>query len=258
MTGWVCRVAVVATVVTLGCAREPAFEGVGDRRPTGGSAISPEGLLAAYDMETTLPDGRLRDFGPNALHGVISGTGSVEGRWGVARQFGVPADRIKLPDDPRFDQPGPLTIAVWVRVDQGGHHQHLAACDDAWALWITPDDQYRLGDTRGTGFNTAPGALRVGEWQSVVAVWAGTRGDSLTDANALLYVNGRRSDGPRGSGWHSGSLYAEDACYLGFESHQGNAVHQQLPFHGALDEVLVFSRAWTEAEVTAYSAGARH
>lgn len=245
-----------ATMIVIGCSTDPSYRGIAQGLPTGSTGISSEGLLVAYDMETTTADGHLRDFGPHGLHGDIATARSVEGRWGGARAFGRVSDRVTLPNSGLFDQPGPLTVAVWVRVNETGHHQHLLACDDSWALWITPADEYRLGDTRGTGFNSAVGALRPHTWQSVVAVWSGTRDDSLTTANAVVYVDGKRSPGAAGPVWRSGPLYPDDACYLGFESHQGNAAHQELPFYGDLDEVLVFSRAWTEAEVAAHAARA--
>lgn len=241
-------------MICFSCANSPSYVGISNDHPTGSALISADGLLAAYDMETVSDDGRLRDFGPSGLDGVLGTSTPVAGRWGTAQAFDTPADRIKLPDRAVFDQPGPVTVAVWVRVADTGHHQHLVACDDSWALWITPTDQYRLGDTRGTGFNSAPGSVRRGEWQSVVAVWAGTRGDSLTDRNAVIYVDGERSSGSRGAIWSSGPLYPDDACYLGFESHQGNPAHQQLPFHGDLDDVLIFGRAWSEGEVAAHAA----
>ena len=50
--------------------------------------------------------------------------------------------------------------------------------------------------------------------------------------------------------WGSAELYPEDACYIGFESHQGNEAHQAMPFKGVLDEALVFGRALTLADVT--------
>jgi hypothetical protein len=53
--------------------------------------------------------------------------------------------------------------------------------------------------------------------------------------------------------WSPGVLHGKDACYIGFESHQGEPTHQKLQFEGEIDELLIFSRAltWSEVEVHA-------
>ncbi len=141
-------------------------------------------------------------------------------------------------------------------------HQHLFACDDKWALWITPDDRYRLGDTRGGGWSSEPGRVRRGEWAAVVAVLRGTRGDPLTPQAVSLYVDGdgsaasmhqRTGEAVEFGTWNPGELYPRDACYIGFESHQGMESHRTMAFIGAIDEAMVFARAWSEAEVVAFS-----
>jgi len=238
------------------------FQGISERSPTGSPDVSAEGLVAAYDMETTTADGRLRDFGPHGLHGSFSVPAATDGVFGRARSFERVEARVDLPEDPAFDRAGPLTVAAWVRVDGTGLHQHIAACDDRWALWVTPDDEYRLGDTRGGGWSSPPGAVREGVWTPVVAVLDGTAGDPISAEAFALWVAGERvegrahlrSDGAREAGaWSPRELYPDDACYLGFESHQGNEAHQEMPFAGAIDEILVFSRALAGDEVRAFS-----
>ena len=161
-----------------------------------------------------------------------------------------------------FDLDGPLTIAAWVRVDEGGLHQHIFACDDKWALWITPDDRYRLGDTRGGGWSTVPGSAQTGDWTAVVAVLRGSRGDPLTPEMVSLWVDGEPADADIHlrtaqaedlGAWNPGELYPDDACYIGFESHQDMESHRTLPFVGAIDELLLFARAWDDEEVRAFS-----
>jgi hypothetical protein len=53
--------------------------------------------------------------------------------------------------------------------------------------------------------------------------------------------------------WSPTVLHPDDACSIGFESHQGNARHQELQFEGVIDEILVFSRALTEREIQAHA-----
>ena len=240
-----------------------AFTGPSLSLPTGSPRIDPAGLVLSYDMASGSDSGVLWDFGPGAHHGQMLRNQVVASPHGQARVFTGVQDRVDLPEVPPLAIDGPLTIAVWVRVDSLGLHQHVAACDDKWALWITPDDQFRLGDTRGGGWSTDPARVRPGEWTPVVAVLRGTRGDTLEPEVVSLWVDGEeasayahlRTDAARASGrWGPGELYPDDACYLGFESHQGNAAHQEMPFVGAIDDVLVFDRAWSDAEVQVFSA----
>lgn len=251
-----------AEVPQSGARGEPAYGGVREEAPTGAAAISAAGLVAAFDMESTTAGGRLRDFSGNGHHGAFTTLAAVDGAFGQARLFADVVDRVHLDADADFDLDGPHTIAVWVRVDELGLHQHIFACDDKWALWITPDDQFRLGDTRGGGWSMTEGSAERGVWTSVVSVLRGTRGDPLSPETVALYVNGEladasihlRTDEARDLGsWNPGELYPSDACYIGFESHQGMESHKTMPFVGAIDEVLLFARGWSEAEVRAFA-----
>ena len=204
----------------------------------------------------------LRDHSGNGHDGSYVEWDAEPGLFGAAARFHRTARKIHLDEDPAFDLSGPITVAAWLRLDEGGHHQHIVACDDKWALWITPDDRYRLGDTRGGGFSTPPGSAVTGEWTSVVAVLDGTAGTTLTPETARIFVDGtsqaaerhmRSEEAQQRTAWSPGELYPSDACYIGFESHQGNEAHQTMPFFGAIDEMMIFGRAWTADEVTAFS-----
>ncbi|MCA9739131.1 MAG: hypothetical protein KC645_16005 [Gemmatimonadetes bacterium] len=244
--------------------QEPGtFAGIREGLPTGSAAIASTGLVLAWDMETRTADGRLRDFSGRGHHGELGVTTPVAGLLGGALAFARVAERVHVAEHADLDLEGPLTIAAWMRVDSLGLHQHVLACDDVWAFWITPDDRYRLGDTRGGGVSTAPGTVRRGRWSSVVVVLDGTAGDAIDTDLVRIWVDGRPAPADthlrsaaaaEGGRWNPGDLHRTDACYAGFESHQGNEAHQSMPFVGALDEVLVFERAWTEQEIVAFSA----
>ena len=59
-----------------------------------------------------------------------------------------------------------------MRVNQLDLHQHLIACDDKFALWITPTNRVRFSDTLGRGMDTAA-PIEGGRWVSLVAVFFG-------------------------------------------------------------------------------------
>jgi hypothetical protein len=97
-------------------------------------------------------------------------------------------------------------------------------------------------------------------WYSVVAVFEGERGDLLNESNIRVFVDGRLAPAdivgrppelPRV--WKPGQLHENDACYIGFESHQGAWSHRRMHFDGMIDEVLVFNRALSREEIRAHA-----
>ena len=242
-----------AVLLFTASAQTPRYQGVSPDRPTGSSGISPQSLVASFDMSTLTTDGRLRDFSGKGNDGTIHGTETVPGLFGAARRFKVASDRIALASSPAFAIDGPISIAAWVRLTRGGLHQHVLACDDKFAFWFTPNDNFRFVDSTGHGFQSTA-SITAGEWHSIVGVFRGTKGDALTPENIKLYVDGAEMAGNRGPSWQPGVLHPSDACYIGFESHQGLKDHQSMFFAGDIDEVLVFSRALSEQEVAAFAA----
>ena len=236
--------------------------GISEHAPTGAPSVSGDGLVASYDMTTLTDDGLLRDFSGRGLHGSIEGTSTTESPRGGARSFGgASTDLVDLPDASDFDLDGPLSVVARFRVDLAGQHQHVVACDNKFVLWLSPADRVRFANTIGDGAETdAP--LTSGEWHVVVAVFRGVAGDAIDDSNLEIWIDGARAPvGFRNIDgitppfvWQDAALRATNACFLGVEAHGGDPRAQNLPFHGAIDEVLVFGRALTEAEIAALSA----
>ncbi len=258
-------VACVAGIAALlvsphgGVARQATYAGVSARNPTGSTRISDSALVLSFDMETRRADGLLRDFGPLGNHGSISGTRRSDGVFGEGIQFQTAADRVHLQENPSLAIDGPITIALWMRVNTLDLHQHILACDDKFALWVTPQNRVRFSDTLGHGMDTAD-PIVADRWYSLVAIFNGRR---LTEVNAervQLFLDGEKvatalvnrsaDTTPR---WMPEALYASDACYVGFESHQGGVAHQSLQFEGVIDELLIFSRALTAGEVRVHA-----
>jgi hypothetical protein len=229
--------------------------GVSASTPSSHPDVSADGLVASYDLTTLTADGLLRDFSGRGLHGAISGTTLIPAPRGGGRLFQVATDRIELPPRSDFDLDGPLSIVTRMRLDVQRRHQHLIACDDKFALAIREVDQVRLSNTRGDLAETLE-PLSPGVWHSVIAVFRGTAGDVLDDSNVEIWIDGarkpiavRNATGTAPVIWRRGVLHASDACYIGFESHQGEPGHQNLAFYGAIDEMLVFGRALTPEEI---------
>ena len=229
------------------------YQGISADQATGSPAIAAESLVAAYDMATLTADGRLRDFSGKANHGIVQKTEVVPGLFGQARRFAAVTDRIALSSTQALDIDGPLSVAVWVRLNRGGLHQHVLACDDKFALWFTEDNKIRFVDSTGHGFQSDD-AFALGQWHSIAGVFRGTKGDAVTADNLTVFVDGQELAGNRFGKWSPGKLHPSEACYLGFESHQGLEDHKSLLFAGDVDEVLVFARPLSDAEVGAHAA----
>jgi hypothetical protein len=234
--------------------KTPMFVGISDRDPAGAPGISRDGLVAAYDMSTFNVNGTLRDFSGKGHHGRAFATTSVPGLWGRAMMFQSATDRVDLPETPAFAIDGPLSVLIWFRLDTLGLHQHLVACDDKFAVWLTNTNRLRFVDTVGDGAMTKE-PLTSGRWYSVAGVFNGTKGAPLANENTRVYIDGKLVavdlvGQPRNQPtWNPGRLFDQDACYIGFESHQGLADHQTLRFAGVIDELLVFNRPLAQAEV---------
>jgi hypothetical protein len=235
-------------------ASKAQYAGISASRPTGSAFISANGLAASYDMESLTPDGHLRDFSGNGNNGTFTRTQLVDGLFGKARHFSSVEDRVTLASNATFDIKGPLSIAAWVKIGTLGLHQHIVACDNRFAFWFTPDDQLRFVDTLTDGLMTNWRVTK-DRWYSLIGVFDGTEGDRLTRSNIRVYVDGQAVEGNvQGGGfWGTGPLFPTDACSIGFESHQGLPNHSALLFSGDIDELLIFNRALTEAEVRAHA-----
>src|SRR5439155_4466787 len=72
-----------------------------------------DGPVLAYDMETVLSDGRMKDLSGHVNHGTLIGTTDVSGKIGRARHFVGSGDRITAPaiSVPATD----FTVAAWFR-----------------------------------------------------------------------------------------------------------------------------------------------
>ncbi len=224
------------------------YKGVTDNLITGSNAISSAGLVASYDFESYTNGGLLRDFSSSANDGIVTTTNEAEGLFGTARDFTLLTDMVDLPESESFSLEGNFTIATWINVTRLGLHQHVFSCDDMFVLWMTESNQYRLADTQGNGITTTAGTVTSDEWHSVVGVFSGSRGDSLTTDNIKIFIDGVQSPGTLENAWSPASLRETDACFIG-GTRSGDAAHQALQLEAIVDELQVYSRPLSEEEI---------
>ena len=244
----------VVFCTSLAAKEKAGYSGITQALPTGSNAISSDGLIAAYDFETYTSNGLLQDFSPFGNHGKLTQRTSVPGRFGKAMSFSTKDDVVILPDNPSFNLAGPITVAAKLKISTPNLHQHVFACNDLFVLWLTTSNKYRFADTLGQGVTTNDGVnvVTTEKWHSVVAVLSATKGDSLNQDNIKLYIDGAPIEARHEKIWSPSQLAPINACVIG-GTRTGNQAHQDLQFEGVIDELQIFSRAFTDEEIKAFS-----
>jgi hypothetical protein len=185
--------------------------------------------------------------GPNnaTLSAVSIGTGKV----GQALSFNGSSSNASAPDDPSL-HPSSITLEGWVNFSSVPANGHIAAkavgtgVNDSYAMW------YESGALRGAVGNTgsmAPLAYTftpaTGTWYHVAFTFDGT--------NEALYLNGAAV-----ATGTTGVAIGYDTHPLRIGAESDNEV-VQLFFPGLIDELTLYSRALSSAEILAiYNADA--
>jgi PKD repeat protein len=230
--------------------------GSGSTTTTGsGSTTTPiaphtKNLVAAYGFEEA-SGGQVVDASGNANYGTISGATRVATNWfGRALKFDGIDDRLTVPNSPSLNISGTgLTLTMWI------NPQALAGGDSVvlgkfWnATMTSPYYQYGLELTGGTVptffFGTTSGvrsasmgsALALNQWSYLAVVFNGSQ--------ALFYVNGTLV---KAASFPATTITARDTpLRLGADA------NTQQFFKGYIDEVRVYNRALTQAEIVADS-----
>jgi hypothetical protein len=244
----------LASVLFPGC--EPAvFGDFRSDRLTGSRsvpAIPQDGLLAYYPF-----DGSLRNSVSSLHDGDNFGTTFTEDRLGnpaSALHFDGIDDYVELGQSDSLQIPLPISLSYWIKPDQ---------VETTFAVITTSYDVeantgvFAAFDSRGgnPSFSIGSGGpkgrasrrtkhsaqrLEPGEWFHVVGVV-----ESISEVT--IYLNGVET-----SGWFSGSgyklAYGDGPAALG--RRVASVGGQPIYFSGSLDDVAVYSRALSEADVS--------
>ena len=208
------------------------------------AAIAPpppaDGPVLRYDMETLLLDGRMKDLSGHANHGTLSGTSSVLGKVGQATHFNA-GDRITAPaiSVPATD----FTVAAWFRwtTNPSPYYSGIHGGGGSWELRVMADGRFGATFYQSIGPDVfteivSPLAYNDGAWHHAAAV--------LRNGLVVIYVDGaiKASDatGP------ISSVRSSTSVQIG---------HVASDFGGDIDEVLVYPRALSDAEIAALVGG---
>lgn len=220
------------------------------------------GLLARWSGDG-LVGGRLGDLGPGGHHGQASGVRAVAGRRGQALAFAGEASTVTIPAAPALeigDPAQPFTIALWLRQAAGvargeqtlvakGRNAAQPAPTLAICLAISGGDRldiYRwhdgpaLGATKmeASGWRVAPFADGAWHHLAVVCEHATLRRCYRDGIEVGTDTTPWRNDTRNRSRWSLGRL--ENMGFTG-----------EMPFTGELEDVRLYGRVLTAAEVGA-------
>ena len=203
----------------------------------------PAGPVGAWGFDE--PRGSTaRDASGTGNRGRLSGAARTRGRYGGGLSFDGSGDWVTVGDDRSLDLTRSMTLEAWVRPTARGAGSILVkerSSRLSYALYSRPS---------GHVFTTAEQALRgsaalpLRRWSHVAMTW-----DGLV---VRMYMNGRRVS--------SHALVGTAATSGGPLRIGGNAIWPEW-FRGMIDEVRVYDRALTAAEIrrdrdTAVNAGA--
>ncbi len=197
-----------------------------------------EGLRARWGLDESSGD-MIHDSFPNGIQGRAFGTTySSSCRIGGCRVFNGSGDFVFFGNNPTLDFPGSFTLSLWMRanaIPERSDNAGLISKDGLrYGLTYRTDDNawFYVGDA--TNYAHAP--VSPGSWHHVVGVFdADTSPKTLT-----LYVDGAPAS-------TSTSAFASSGAGGDFIIGHYNSNY----FSGRIDDVRVFDRALSAAEVYA-------
>lgn len=202
------------------------------------SAIPRDGLVGYWSFN----DGDAKDFSGNNLNGQVNnGPLSVIGKVLNAMQFDGSNDHVVVPYNSMLDLPNALTISLWFKVDAWGATRRIVGRtytnNNALLYSILADGGniwFYLQDGISGGAKSVSMPLPTpGQWHHLVTTWDG--------GTMRMFFHGTNV----GSTTATGSIPARaNPLFIGTKENASEF------FQGALDEVLLYSRAITTQEVS--------
>jgi hypothetical protein len=207
------------------------------------TASSSAGLVAAYGFEEGT-GATVLDGSGNANTGSISGaTWTTQGRYGGALDFDGVNDRVSVNASTSLNLTSAMTLEAWVypTAAQSGWRTVVQKQVNAYYLHasysggaLRPTGGGVIGGGTTSSYITAPTAIAVNTWSHLALTYEGT--------TQRLYVNGVQV----ASQVRSGAIQTTaNPLWIG-----GNSPYGEY-FQGRIDDVRVYSRALSIAEIQA-------
>ena len=214
--------------------------------PAGGQIFvlptASENLLGYWTFDTGGGD-KTYDYAGNQNTGTLTNMdtgGSPTSGWqnttnckfGSCLMFDGSNDYVNVPDDTNLEPSGDFTISLWLKTTQTGSRVILEKDDtNGYSIQRESNNALKI-NVGGSGEIETSGSYNDGNWHHVIFVYR-------SENDGSVYVDGRDNTGVSTPGT---PLYGPDALTIG--SRDGGS-----GFNGAIDEVMIFDRALTVAEV---------
>jgi hypothetical protein len=231
----------------IGCGRA-AFDPLSDAAPpTPDARVLPDGLVAWYPMDV-VADGRMSDqAGP---HDGACAPGAcpaltAPGQIGAAYVFDGDNDIVRIPSVAALETTGGFTVAAWVfRAISGDgscifNKGYGEISDNSWQACISDDAMLSFYSASETGpHQQISGPLERERWYHVALWWDGT--------TKATYVDGTQT----AAEFAIPIAFDDRPITLGADIDNAALV---LAFRGQIDDLRVYNRALTPAELSVLS-----
>lgn len=223
-------------------------------------AVQPSGLVGYYPMDENTGTSTA-DASSNSNNGsLVSGPTWTAGKIGSALSFnGSNGQSVSVANSPAFNTGSQMTLSVWANQSTATVSKALASHWDyvngshsgSWALQVSGDSASRLQffvadsqtDTGNNYFETDAGTWAVGGWHHIVVVYDGTQ---ATASNRVkIYIDGVSTAATMVGTVPSATQNSTAPLMIG----DFNGLNRT--WNGALDQVKLFSRSLSGAEVSA-------
>jgi hypothetical protein len=238
----------LAFVVLVGCGRY-GFQMDAASADAAADADT-SGLVAWYPMGSLANDAT-PDATGHGHDGICSTTGGtcpmiVAGRIGAALRFDGTNDHFTVAIAPDLDTTLGFTVAAWIWIDAPPSAYSCfvnkvigTGGNDSWSACVTPGTQIFFGTNltgtdAGDALLTPQSSVPINSWHHVAIRWDG----------ALKSVS---LDGIEKAGDQAATAFDDNPILIGYDLDNGAPV---APFAGILDEVRIYNRALTQAEIT--------
>jgi len=216
-----------------------------------------DGLVAYYSFN----DGTAKDNSGNGNNGVFLGAPkSVAGKIGKCLDFNGKTDGIDVVST-KVQLPDALTVAAWINVRTNTADHAGIVWKGEWIGWGTAEYNYRIAVTTGPGltWGTCTGTtenyfatdidLSVGNWIYVCMTADGTTAIAYVSKDgATLQIPASAQSNPKPSP-KPYVVWADQPLRMGYSQGADGVLDHVRYFDGLIDEVVLYNRALSEAEI---------
>ena len=211
-------------------------------------SVNNTGLVGWWTFDgKDITSGRANDVSGQGNHGnlvnIATSTFYTMGKLGQGFNFDGGDDRINAPN---INVTSTFSLSAWIKPTSVASTYAImgerSGTSRTWAFYVRPTGQLGFTLSAINDYNSSSAGLLAGVWQHVIAVINGT---SLT-----IY-----KDGVSVYSTTMANTVVNDSTALGIGDQNGDSASS--PFLGSLDDVRIYNRALSQAEITAlYNRGA--